>query len=79
MNLAVVIRQTSDLSVRCVLDLTSHGPITDIALTPSSSDSAHQYILIGTSDGRVTVIGENNTEEEDGNQGESGMAHLDAN
>ena len=75
----VVIRQTSDLSVRCVLDLTSHGPITDIALTPSSSDSAHQYILIGTSDGRVTIIGEDNTEEEDGNQGESGMAYLDAN
>lgn len=74
----VVIRQTWDLSVRCVLDLTSHGPITDIALTPSSSDSAHQYILIGTSDGRVTVIGENNTEEDD-DRSESGMAYLDAN
>lgn len=75
----VCIRQTSDLSVRCVLDLTSHGPITDIALTPSSSDSAHQYILIGTADGTVTVIGEDNTKEEDDDHGESGMAYLDAN
>ena len=75
----VCIRQTSDLSVRCVLDLTSHGPITDIALTPSSSDSAHQYILIGTADGTVTVIGEDNTKEEDDDLGESGMAYLDAN
>ena len=76
----VCIRQTSDLSVRCVLDLTSHGPITAIALTPSSSDGAHQYILIGTADGKVTVIGENNTtEEDDDDHGESGMAYLDAN
>ena len=76
----VVLRHMSDLGVRCVLDLTSHGPITDIALTPSSSDSAHQYILIGTSDGKVTVIGESNTkEEDDDDHGETGMAYLDAN
>jgi hypothetical protein len=75
----VVIRTMNDLTIRCVLDLTSHGPISDIALT---SGSAHQYILVGTADGKVTVIGENYTkeeEEEEDGHGESVMAYLDAN
>ena len=70
----VVIRKMSDLTARCVLDLSTHGPVTDIALT--SSESAYQYILVGTADGKVTVIGENHSEQEDEHHGGNEMAYL---
>lgn len=55
-NCNVVIRSLNDLSVRCVLDLTSHGPIRCITFTPEHFNPAPQYMYIGTEDGKVTIV-----------------------
>eukprot|EP00565_Helicotheca_tamesis_P009423 CAMPEP_0185740266 /NCGR_PEP_ID=MMETSP1171-20130828/37419_1 /TAXON_ID=374046 /ORGANISM="Helicotheca tamensis, Strain CCMP826" /LENGTH=65 /DNA_ID=CAMNT_0028412071 /DNA_START=213 /DNA_END=406 /DNA_ORIENTATION=- len=47
----VVVRSMRDLSVLCVLDLSNHGPIRCITLTPSSLNPAPQFMYIGTDDG----------------------------
>uniref|UniRef100_A0A7S4NG05 BEACH domain-containing protein n=1 Tax=Odontella aurita TaxID=265563 RepID=A0A7S4NG05_9STRA len=52
----VVIRTVGDLMVRCVLDLSSHGPIRCIKLTPDNLNPAPQFMYIGTDDGRVTIV-----------------------
>ena len=53
----VVIRAMKNLSVRCVLDLSKHGPIRCIALTPAENNPAQQFMYIGTCDGLVTIVG----------------------
>jgi WD40 repeat protein len=53
---AVVIRAISTLSIRSVLDLSKHGPIRCIALTPAEHNPAPQFIYIGTNDGLVTIV-----------------------
>ena len=52
----VVIRTLSDLIVRCVLDLSIHGPIRCISLTPDDANPAPQFMYIGTDDGMVTIV-----------------------
>mmetsp|Transcript_26406 Transcript_26406/g.39141 ORF Transcript_26406/g.39141 Transcript_26406/m.39141 type:complete len:734 (+) Transcript_26406:2-2203(+) len=61
----VVIRSLRDLGVRCVLDLSSHGPIRCISLTPAESNPAPQFMYIGTNDGMVTVVDVDPNEESD--------------
>jgi len=68
----LVIRTLSDLSVRCALDLTSHGPIRCISLTPPGLNSAPQYMFVGTEDGKVTIIGRDGTS--NGNSRAEGIA-----
>jgi WD40 repeat protein len=55
-NCHVVIRTLHDLAVRCVLDLSSHGPIRCISFTPPEMNPAPQFMYIGTDDGRLTVV-----------------------
>jgi len=52
----VVIRTLSDLIVRCVLDLSTHGPIRCISITPDDLNPAPQVMYIGTDDGKVTIV-----------------------
>jgi len=52
----VVIRAIHTLTVRCVLDLSKHGPIRCISLTPPENNPAPQFMYIGTSDGLVTIV-----------------------
>jgi len=52
----VVMRNLSDLGVRCVLDLTTHGPIRCISFTPAESIPTPQYMIVGTDDGMMTVV-----------------------
>jgi WD40 repeat protein len=52
----VVIRTLSDLGVRCVLDLSRHGPIRCISFTPVDLNPSPQFMYIGTDDGRITIV-----------------------
>ena len=78
----IVIRSFSDLCVRCVLDLTSHGPIRCITLTPADLNPSPQFMFVGTDNGKVTIVGRNSKgqaeSDEVDDEGE-GLTYLDMN
>ena len=45
-----------DLSVCAVLDLSKHGPIRCIGLTPEDLNPAEQFLFIGSDDGMITIV-----------------------
>lgn len=55
-NCQVYIRSFSDLAVRAMLDLSRHGPIRCIALTPDDMNPVNQFLFIGSDDGSVTMV-----------------------
>eukprot|EP00593_Proboscia_inermis_P001752 CAMPEP_0171294624 /NCGR_PEP_ID=MMETSP0816-20121228/3123_1 /TAXON_ID=420281 /ORGANISM="Proboscia inermis, Strain CCAP1064/1" /LENGTH=787 /DNA_ID=CAMNT_0011766621 /DNA_START=177 /DNA_END=2543 /DNA_ORIENTATION=- len=55
-NCYVIIRNMRDLGVRCVLDLSSHGPIRCLSFTSTESNPAPQFMYVGTEDGMVTIV-----------------------
>lgn len=52
----VVIRNVYDLQICSVLDLSRHGPIRCITLTPAELNPITQYAFVGSDDGMITVI-----------------------
>jgi WD40 repeat protein len=54
----VMIRRFYDLHVLTCIDLSRHGPIRCIALTPSDLNPIEQCLFIGSDDGMITVIDE---------------------
>merc|ERR1711862_883307 len=64
-NCHVVIRTLHDLAVRCVLDLTVHGPIRCITLAAPDFNPHSEIMYIGTEDGRVTVVDSDKLESND--------------
>jgi hypothetical protein len=52
----VLIRSTVDLSVCAMLDLTRHGPIRCLSLTPEDLNPVPQFLFIGSEDGMITVV-----------------------
>ena len=54
----VVIRMMKDLSIQSVLDISQHGPIRCISLTPDDLNPIPQYMFIGSDDGFITVVSE---------------------
>lgn len=52
----VHIRTLFDLQVCATLDLSSHGPIRCIAMTPDDLNPVSQYLFIGSDDGMITVV-----------------------
>lgn len=52
----VLIRTVVDLHICAMLDLTRHGPIRCIALTPDDLNPVNQYLFIGSDDGMITVV-----------------------
>jgi WD40 repeat protein len=71
-NCNVVIRTLNDLAVRCVLELTSHGPIRCIAFTPEDFSPSPQYMYIGTDDGNVTIVDRDPLQRND-DEGDDGL------
>jgi hypothetical protein len=53
-----VIRFMKDLSVQSILDVSKHGPIHCISLTPDNLNPIPQYMFIGSHDGLITVVSE---------------------
>lgn len=55
----VLIRTVVDLNHVCsMLDLTKHGPIRCIALTPDDLNPTEQFLFIGSDDGMMTIVDE---------------------
>jgi WD40 repeat protein len=54
----LLIRRTCDLSVTAMLDLSRHGPIRCIALTPDDLNPMEQFLFIGSDDGMITIVDE---------------------
>lgn len=54
----LVIRLMKDLSIQSILDLSTHGPIRCISLTPDDLNPIPQYMFIGSDDGLITVVSE---------------------
>ena len=52
----VYIRTFADLTVRAMLDLSRHGPIRCIAITPDDMNPVNQFLFIGSDDGSVTLV-----------------------
>ena len=52
----VAVRQVSDLSVISSIDLSKHGPIRCITLTPEELNPVNQFLFVGSDDGSVTVV-----------------------
>jgi WD40 repeat protein len=52
----VVIRTVRDLRVRSTLDISKHGPIRCISLTPDDLNPIPQYLFIGSHDGMITIV-----------------------
>jgi len=52
----VVIRSVRDLAVTATLDLSRHGPIRCISMTPEELNPIPQYMFIGSDDGMVSVV-----------------------
>lgn len=57
-NCQVVIRSVHDLQVLSMLDLTRHGPVRCIGLTPDDLNPTRQFLFIGSDDGMITIIDE---------------------
>ncbi|CAB9514210.1 Lipopolysaccharide-responsive and beige-like anchor protein [Seminavis robusta] len=54
----VLIRSVVNLEILSMLDLSRHGPIRCISLTPEDLNPAPQVIFIGSDDGMVTIVDE---------------------
>jgi Beige/BEACH domain/WD domain, G-beta repeat len=54
----VTIRRVYDLQVLTSIDLSRHGPIRCIALTPRDLNPIEQCLFIGSDDGMITIIDE---------------------
>jgi hypothetical protein len=54
----VLIRTVFDLQVCATLDLSRHGPIRSIALTPDDLNPIQQFLFIGSDDGMITIVDE---------------------
>jgi WD40 repeat protein len=52
----VRIRTVCDLKVNAELDLTRHGPVRCIAMTPDDLNPASQYLFIGSDNGSITLV-----------------------
>lgn len=52
----VIVRKLHDMQVCAMLDLSAHGPIRCIALTPSELNPIDQVLLIGSDDGMITIV-----------------------
>jgi Beige/BEACH domain/WD domain, G-beta repeat len=52
----VSIRKVVDLRICATLDLTRHGPIRCIALTPDHLNPIGQFLFVGSEDGSITII-----------------------
>jgi WD40 repeat protein len=53
-----VIRTVRDLQIRSTLDISKHGPIQCISLTPDDLNPIQQFLFIGSHDGMITVVSE---------------------
>lgn len=54
----VLLRNLFDLKVFAMLDLSRHGPIQCIALTPDELNPIRQFLFIGSDDGMITIVDE---------------------
>lgn len=54
----VLVRQLNDLQVCAMLDLSRHGPIRCLALTPNELNPIEQFLFIGNDDGMITIVDE---------------------
>jgi WD40 repeat protein len=54
----VTIRQLHNLQVCSTLDISAHGPIRCLALTPSELNPIEQVLLVGSDDGMITIVDE---------------------
>lgn len=52
----VLIRRLHDLHLQSMLDLSRHGPIRCITLTPADLSPSEQFLFIGSDDGMITII-----------------------
>ena len=52
----VLVRTVADLQVYASLDLSRHGPIKCIGLTPDEFNPVEQYLFIGSDDGMITIV-----------------------
>ena len=52
----VLVRHVPDLHVASILDLSKHGPIRCIALTPEELNPINQFLFVGSEDGSMTVV-----------------------
>ena len=52
----VLIRKVVDLSVCAMLDVSRHGRIRTIAVTPDDLNPVNQFLFVGSDDGSITVI-----------------------
>lgn len=68
----VLIRTLVDLNVCAMLDLSGHGPIRCLALTPDDLNPTEQFLFIGSDDGMITIVDEDPIRK----QNESGMVSL---
>mmetsp|Transcript_25029 Transcript_25029/g.41525 ORF Transcript_25029/g.41525 Transcript_25029/m.41525 type:complete len:234 (-) Transcript_25029:49-750(-) len=53
-----VIRTLRDLRIRSTLDISKHGPIRCISLTPEELNPIQQFLFIGSHDGMITIVSE---------------------
>ena len=60
----VLIRTVADLSVCAKLDLSQHGPIRCISLTPDDLNPSQQFLFIGSDDGMITIVDEDPSKKE---------------
>jgi hypothetical protein len=51
-----LVRTVADLQVYASLDLSRHGPIKCIGLTPDELNPVEQYLFIGSDDGMITIV-----------------------
>ena len=58
MNCQVMIRSVSNLHVLSMLDLSRHGPIQCLGITPDDLNPTKQFLFVGSDDGMVTIIDE---------------------
>jgi WD40 repeat protein len=54
----VVIRTVRDLKVQSILDISRHGPIRCLTLTPDDLNPIPQFLFIGSDDGTITIVDE---------------------
>lgn len=52
----VLVRNVSDFGICSVLDLSQHGPIRCIGMTPDDLNPVEQFLFIGSDDGMITVV-----------------------
>ena len=54
----LAIRSMHDLRILATLDISKHGPIRCISLTPDDLNPIPQYLFIGSHDGTITIVSE---------------------